>query len=108
MNVTYRGCNDAIPYLAAKRPVMKGTAADPATPIPATRPTHAVSSHRGRMCVMCETRRGNMGPRTRPIRETFVFRAMVRVSVLWGRRKWGWRKTYSYCVFDNGGYKPDC
>jgi len=75
---TYNGCRDPIPYFEASKPVIKGNAAEPAIPIPLTSPMQAVSSQRGRMCVICCTRSGNIGPSTRPTKE--IWRRFVSES----------------------------
>ena len=70
MRGAYRGCKEPMPYFEARRPVAKGSAADPAMPRPATSPTHPVSSQWGRIRVIWDTSSGNIGPSTTPIRDT--------------------------------------
>src|SRR5260221_10474158 len=96
---TYKGCRAKIPYFSARRPVIKGSAADPATPIPATSPTEPVNNHLGRTRVMCWTSNGNIGPKTSPTTDIWIVSdTKVNPDSL---------RTHGDGIFDDGGYEPN-
>jgi hypothetical protein len=80
---------------------MNGSAADPAMPMPATRPTQPVRSQRGRIWVICDTRSGNIGPMTTPIIDTYIPKYKKNIKVEKGAM------SYGDSIADDGRYKPD-
>ncbi len=57
-DLTYTGCNEAIPALEAIAPVINGIQADPAWPTPAIQPIEPVKSERGRILAVWFMTRG--------------------------------------------------
>lgn len=68
--VTHNGCKLDIPNLAARTPVMSGSTALPAMPMPAIQPIAPVSSQRGRTFFAWLTTIGYIGPMRTPITDT--------------------------------------
>jgi len=87
MDSTHEGCRAKIPYFSARRPVIKGIAEDPATPIPATNSTETINNHLGRTRVMCWTSDGNIGPTTIWV----CFRHKCQTRLFKDSRRWHFR-----------------